>query len=151
VDPGVKELAAWAAAYHALTAVSGPERRRVREAAGITRARLGELLGVSAARVEAYERGTLPAGADALAYHQALEAMAPPEDARLGPEQRAVVLEYFEKDEVCPNCHGIHTRACPRVRSVEYHDGGQLKRVEYWPEGQWSTEYVIFKDGPELA
>lgn len=144
-------LATWATAHRELAAISGSERRKLREEAGITRARLGELLGVSPARIEAYERGAMPTGEDAAAYRLALEAMAPPEDLRLPEEDKTRVMEYFEKDEVCPNCRGIHTRACPRVKSVEYHDGGALKRVEYWAEGEWSTDNVIFKDGPELA
>jgi transcriptional regulator with XRE-family HTH domain len=149
VDPGVKELAAWSAAYHALAVLGGPERRARREGAGITRARLAELLGVSAARIEAYERGALPTGEDAASYLAALEAMAAPES--FDETERAKVLEYFEKDEVCQHCRGVHTRACPRVKSVEYQESGALKRVEYWAEGEWSTDHVIFKDGPELA
>ena len=151
MDSGLGELTSWATAYRELAAMSGSERRTLREGAGITRARLGELLGVSPARIEAYERGAMPTGEDAAAYRLALGAMAPPDDLRLAEEERAKVMEYFDKDEVCPNCRGIHTRACPRVRSVEYHDGGALKRVEYWAEGEWSTDNVIFKDGPELA
>lgn len=147
----VETLATWASAHRELAAISPKERRAIREGAGITRARLAELLGVSPARVEAYERGAQPAGEDAAAYRLALEAMAPPEDARLGDADRAKVLEYFEKDEVCQHCKGVHTRACPRVKSVEYHEGGTLKQVEYWPDGHWPTENVIFQDGPELA
>lgn len=144
-------LTAWATAHRRLAAMGAPERRSTREAAGITRARLGELLGVSPARVEAYERGALPHGEEAANYVAALDAMMPPEDPRLDADERATVLEYFQKDEVCKHCQGVHTRACPRVKSVEYHDGGTLKRVEYWPDGDWPTEHVIFRDGPELA
>jgi transcriptional regulator with XRE-family HTH domain len=147
----IDTLATWSKAHRELAAISSPERRSIREGAGITRARLAELLGVSAARVEAYERGALPVGEDAASYRLALEAMAAPEDVTFDEEERARVLEYFEKEEVCQHCRGIHTRACPRVKSVEYLESGALKRVEYWAEGEWSTSNVIFKDGPELA
>jgi transcriptional regulator with XRE-family HTH domain len=144
-------LTVWADAYRRLGATSAPERRSIREAAGITRARLAELLGVSPARIEAYERGALPHGEEAASYAGALTAMAGPEPVALDEQERAVVLEYFEKDEICQHCKGVHTRACPRVKSVEYHEGGTLARVEYWPDGDWPTEHVIFRDGPELA
>lgn len=144
----VDTLASWASAHRELAAMSGSERRKIREAAGISRARLAELLGVSPARIEAYEKGASPTGEDAAAYRAALDAMTPP---GLAEDERATVLEYFEKDEVCQHCKGVHTRACPRVKSVEYHEGGALKQVEYWPDGQWPTENVIFRDGPELA
>ena len=145
------ELAVWAKAHRELAAMSGKERRALREGAGITRARLAELLGVSPARIEAYEKGALPTGEDAASYRRALAAMAPPEDVALDEVERRRVLEYFDKGEICQHCKGIHTRACPRVKSVEYQDSGALKRVEYWPDGSWPTENVIFQDGPELA
>jgi hypothetical protein len=36
----------------------------------------------------------------------------------------------------CPHCSGgnvqvYHSGACPRVRSVEYHENGSIKRIEY--------------------
>lgn len=143
-------LAEWSVAHRALTAMSAQERRAAREGAGITRARLAELLGVSPARIEAYEKGATPVGEDAASYLMALRAMAPPEVALEGAD-RDRVMEYFDKGEACQHCQGIHARACPRVKCVEYQENGSLKRVEYWPDGAWPTENVIFRDGPELA
>lgn len=35
----------------------------------------------------------------------------------------------------CPGCGGFHSDECKRkVRAIEYHDNGQIKRVEYEPE-----------------
>ncbi len=44
----------------------------------------------------------------------------------------------------CPDCGGIHERACPRVKEKEFHPNGNLVRVRYfrsyddtgviWPE-----------------
>lgn len=31
----------------------------------------------------------------------------------------------------CPFCQGYHTNACPSVKSVEYYENGQIKRIEY--------------------
>lgn len=39
----------------------------------------------------------------------------------------------------CPHCSGpfsatIHSGACPRVKAIEYHPDGAVKRVELHPE-----------------
>jgi len=32
----------------------------------------------------------------------------------------------------CPHCGSWHTnKLCPRIAAIEYHDNGQIKRVEY--------------------
>lgn len=31
----------------------------------------------------------------------------------------------------CMWCHGYHTGTCPKVRSIEYHPNGSIKRVEF--------------------
>ncbi len=49
----------------------------------------------------------------------------------------------------CQTCGGLHARACPRVRSIEYTPQGDnilIKRVEYWPDGRWSTEGIYFPE-----
>lgn len=139
-----------AEAVHALRAMPARARREIRDQAGISRSVLADLLGVSADRVKAYEEGSLPTGEAAYRYHQALVAMEPPA-AALGPEERAVLQEYFTRGEVCAHCRGVHTRACPRVKRMTYHEGGQLAEVEFWPDGKWPTDYVIFPDSPEMS
>ena len=49
----------------------------------------------------------------------------------------------------CQTCGGLHARACPRVRSIEYVPQGDsilIKRVEYWPDGRWDTSGIMFAD-----
>lgn len=37
----------------------------------------------------------------------------------------------------CQWCGGFHTTFCPRVKAIEYYDGGfWVKRVEFWEVGQ---------------
>lgn len=44
---------------------------------------------------------------------------------------------------VCNWCGCIHQSTCPRIRAIEYHPNGTVKRVEFWPTknefGQRST------------
>ena len=32
----------------------------------------------------------------------------------------------------CQHCGNVHTGQCPRVKSIEYHKNGKVKRVEYF-------------------
>lgn len=141
-----------------LETVGGPVRRRVRERAGMSRAELADLIGVSVAKVTSFEHGDLPSWQDADAYRVVLESLMPAAEipgeivsAGLSDEDRAKVQQYFDNEQVCPNCRGVHTRACPRVRSVAYYDNGALKSVEYWADDQWPKDAVIFQDSPEMA
>lgn len=31
----------------------------------------------------------------------------------------------------CPHCGTSHTTTCPRIRAIEYHQDGTVKRVEF--------------------
>jgi len=139
-----------AMAVHALRDIPARTRREIRDQAGISRSVLAELLGVSADRVKAYEEGALPIGEAAYRYHQALLAMEPAQPS-MTPEQRDRARAYFEANEVCAHCRGVHNRACPRVRRMRYHDNSALAEVEFWPDGKWPTENVIFPDSPEMS
>ena len=49
----------------------------------------------------------------------------------------------------CETCGGLHARSCPRIRSVEYQPKGDdiiIRRVEYWPDGRWSTDGIYFPE-----
>jgi hypothetical protein len=49
----------------------------------------------------------------------------------------------------CQTCGGLHARACPRIRSVEYQPQGDnilIRKVEYWPDGRWSTDGIYFPE-----
>lgn len=47
---------------------------------------------------------------------------------------------------VCSHCGGRHTRACPRVRRMEFHPNGALASVEFWAEGKWSDSEIIWQE-----
>lgn len=55
----------------------------------------------------------------------------------------------FAAGESCPDCGGIHQRACPRVkRQVWLRSGpgdGQRTEVEFWPPG-WDDTGVIWPE-----
>lgn len=80
---------------------------------------------------------------------------APPLLPGLDEEDRAALLAVdrthgtglreFERRQ-CRHCGGVHSRACPRVRRLCYTDGGSLTEVEYWPDGKWSDEFVIWPE-----
>ena len=49
----------------------------------------------------------------------------------------------------CQTCGGLHARSCPRVRSVEYTSQGDnilIRKVEYWPDGRWSTDGIFWPE-----
>lgn len=133
-----------------LDALDGAERRAIRNGAQLSRKALADRLQVPVARLQAWENGAQPTmdSDEVIKYAGALKALQPPE--QMTPEERALVLEYFEKGEACGDCGGVHNRACPRVRSRSYHENGTPKSVDYWPDGQWPQDTVIFRDSPEL-
>lgn len=48
-------------------------------------------------------------------------------------------------DSQCTHCGGIHTIACPRVKSLSFSANGQtIQTVEFWPK--WDRAGVIFPD-----
>lgn len=51
----------------------------------------------------------------------------------------------FEKIQ-CVHCGGAHFRACPRVKRMVFNNSGGLQEIEFWPEGSWSTENVIWPE-----
>jgi hypothetical protein len=53
----------------------------------------------------------------------------------------------FERRQ-CRHCGGVHQRACPRVKRLRFDTerGGALVEVEFWPEGSWSGEHVIWPE-----
>ena len=36
--------------------------------------------------------------------------------------------------ETCPHCGGIHNGRCHRIKAIEYHENGTVKRIEYHSE-----------------
>lgn len=68
---------------------------------------------------------------------------------QLTGEEAAKIRALFAAGKACKHCGGIHTRACPRVRRLVF-QGDNLIEVEFWPEGRWSDEHIIWpEDVPE--
>lgn len=69
---------------------------------------------------------------------------------RLPPELAAKMRAIFEKHagevKPCSHCFGIHNRGCPRVKLFTFHPTGALAGVEFWPEGKWSDDNVIWPE-----
>lgn len=34
----------------------------------------------------------------------------------------------------CPHCGYIHSRVCPRISGIEYHQNGTIKRITYFKD-----------------
>lgn len=47
-------------------------------------------------------------------------------------------------EQKCQHCGGLHSRACPRVRRIAYGDGGKPAEVQFWEDGRWPHEDVIW-------
>lgn len=37
----------------------------------------------------------------------------------------------FDLGKYCEHCGNYHTGTCPRIKAIEYHKNGKIKRVEY--------------------
>lgn len=82
-----------------------------------------------------------------------------PDDAALvdGPPGAGApvdVLEPVDPDDVvqlarlkpCSHCGGHHVRACPRVKKMSWHPNAGIASVEFWSDGEWSDEHVLWPD-----
>ena len=57
----------------------------------------------------------------------------------------ALALEVA-KIPACAHCGGRHVRACPRIKRMQWHPNGTIASVEFWADGRWSEDHVIFLD-----
>jgi hypothetical protein len=55
-------------------------------------------------------------------------------------------IEALADEPSCMHCGGWHSRACPRIRAVEWHPNGNLAKVEYWPFAEVNWDGVLFDD-----
>jgi hypothetical protein len=64
------------------------------------------------------------------------------------PQDRADALDLFMKGNACEHCGGVHRRACPRVRELEWNDKGQIRRVVYWADAEWqgAREFITWPE-----
>lgn len=147
------ELPTYAKAYHELVKWTPEKRREIREQAGISRARLAELLSVPVATLRKWETSSTPVEQEAVRYWQHLGSMIiPVEPEALTADDAIKAAEYFQAHferhtpKVCEHCGGLHARACPRVKKLVRHVDGSWLEVEYWPDDQWPKTNVVFPE-----
>lgn len=51
-------------------------------------------------------------------------------------------------DVACPWCGSQHGRRCPFIKSVEYHQDGQIKRVEFFGPSDYTIPSWVSVYGP---
>lgn len=75
--------------------------------------------------------------------------------AKLSKQQRTEAQQVFDEHGQCPDCGGLHSRSCPRVRRIHlrYTETKGLqtrelveREVEYFDHGQWPQEDVIWPE-----
>jgi hypothetical protein len=74
---------------------------------------------------------------------------------RLSPEDKAYWREVDPHDTFqpkrpryvtrrCAHCGGIHLRACPRIKTIEFAPSGEPSRVTFWKS--WDDSEVIWPE-----
>ena len=48
--------------------------------------------------------------------------------------------------QACTHCGGLHVRACPRVRRMEFGPGNTLTAIEFWKAGEWPDTGVVWPE-----
>ena len=61
-------------------------------------------------------------------------------------EDEARELWRLHRENRCDHCGASHARACPRVRGFKWHENGRIAEVEFWPDGQWPEENVMWPE-----
>lgn len=64
------------------------------------------------------------------------------DDTQLTAELAAALRQI----PACSHCGGRHTRACPRVKRLQFHPNGQLASVEFWAAGKWDDSNIIWQE-----
>jgi len=59
-----------------------------------------------------------------------------PDPADLTPDEAREAWALF-REHRCEHCGAAHSRACPRVRRLQFHENGRIASVEFWPDGKW--------------
>jgi hypothetical protein len=68
-----------------------------------------------------------------------------PEEPPLTPGEAADLHRLFRAN-ICSHCGGSHARACPRVRRLRFHPDAKLAAVEFWPDGQWKDDGIMWPE-----
>lgn len=71
---------------------------------------------------------------------------AQPHEPDPDPDDLRDLAEELAKIPRCQHCGGQHARACPRVRRLTFHPSGVLAEVEFWADGRWPTDNVIWPE-----
>jgi hypothetical protein len=61
-------------------------------------------------------------------------------------DARQILEHKVQGREPCMHCGGIHLRACRRVKKATYHADGSLLKVEYWKDGDWSEDEILWPE-----
>jgi len=135
------------------TLPSPAERRRLRIDAGITVKSLAQVLGISVSAMNSLERAENPGEKYLVDYVNALNTMRrPAPEPALTTQEAAELREQWEKSP-CGACGGLHVTAlktpgaCPRIKRIAYDAQGRMLEVEYWPDGKWPKDGIIWPDG----
>jgi hypothetical protein len=54
--------------------------------------------------------------------------------------------EQFQQNKQCTHCGGLHLRACRRVRKIIMRNREEISEVEFWRDGQWDEEGIIWPE-----
>ena len=64
--------------------------------------------------------------------------------------EKADARQIFAEGKACPDCGGVHQRACPRIKRLDLHPNGNRVGVTYfkrfddtgiiWPEDAYDPE-----------
>lgn len=73
--------------------------------------------------------------------------ISPPVVEILSPEKKREAWKLFADGEACEWCGGLHSRTCPRVRSMVVDTtNGKTVSVEFWPPGSWPEDGIIWPE-----
>lgn len=128
------------------------ERRRIRLESGVSLRTLAAHLGMSVASFAALEKSGRINEKYLVKYYLTLELLKKdPAEPALTAEEAQALRDQWEQ-EACGACGGLHTTAikapgsCPRIRKITYDSQGRMLEVEYWPDGRWPRDGIVWPD-----
>ena len=128
------------------------ERRRIRTEAGLTIKAMAQYLGISVGAMGSLERADRPNDKYLIKYVRALKSLSRPKpEPGLSADEAKELRGQWERD-ACGACGGLHTTAikapgaCPRIKRITYDAQGRMLGVEYWPEGKWPKDGIVWPD-----
>lgn len=85
--------------------------------------------------------------------YQGAAAVLPPEAPPMTEEERGLAEEAAREDaRTCKYCVAVHkyptSVGCPRIASAELDAEGQIRKVTFWADPDW-TRHVIFAEDLE--